>query len=264
MSNPITIDLFTYFPITSSFQNMWGAALNQLTSYLTINRRLSVHQSGRKRGTHRKPPLLILLTPSWKRMSKAFDSINHDILLAKLENVGVSSSCLSWFKSYLSERYQAARVNSTLSDKLPVVSDVPQGSILGSLLFSIYVNDLPSSVPQSRTSMTLNYFCSSISMAQVLHWLIRTKIWLAWETRALIICSYSTQTRQNWRFTEATKCSRSYLDSDSRYWVLGKYLTPAESVNDLAGAALTLFECGGGGGGEWSFADCCLVILPSH
>ena len=133
--------------------------LNQLTSCLTINRPLSAHQSSNK-AWHSTETSLINSTDSILKavdnkkvtavilldMSKAFDSINHEILLAKLKNVGVSSSCLSWFKSYLSERYETVRINSTLSDKLPVVCGVLQGCILGPLLFSIYVNDLSSSI----------------------------------------------------------------------------------------------------------------------
>ena len=107
-------------------------------------------------------------------MSKAFDNINHEILLAKLKNVGVSSSCLSWFKSYLSERYQTERINSTLSDKLPVVSGVPQGSILGSLLFSIYVNDASSRIKECSsesyvddTKLLLSFHINNSSTALV-------------------------------------------------------------------------------------------------
>ena len=62
-------------------------------------------------------------------MSKAFDTINHGIL----------PSCVAWFTSYLSDRRQVVRINSELSDPLPVVSRVPQGSILGPILFSVYV-----------------------------------------------------------------------------------------------------------------------------
>ena len=80
-------------------------------------------------------------------MSKAFDSLDHGILISKLEDVGVSNTALKWFKSYLTNGCQLVRINCTLSDSLEVTYGVPQRSILGPLLFSIYISDLPS-VPQ--------------------------------------------------------------------------------------------------------------------
>ena len=77
-------------------------------------------------------------------LSKAFDTVDHNLLLHKLKSVGLSDDTVNWFQSYLANRKQGTSVGDTLFVAAPITVGFPQGSILGRLLFLIYVNDLPS------------------------------------------------------------------------------------------------------------------------
>ena len=105
--------------------------------------------------------LLVYLTEIWRMVvdpdnvvaaafvdfKKAFDSVSHETSLRKLEiKFGITGGLLEWIKSYWSERMQFIVLNGVASDLLPVTAGIPQGSVLGSTIFTLFTNDSPAAV----------------------------------------------------------------------------------------------------------------------
>jgi hypothetical protein len=130
-------------------------AHQQLFSYLSRNKLLYKHQYGFREDHSTELAVLEFLDRIYSHLdagnipisvfldlSKAFDTIDHNILCSKLTHYGIGGTELNWFRSYLTDRSQYVSYNGSCSELNKITTGVPQGSILGPLLFTIYMNDI--------------------------------------------------------------------------------------------------------------------------
>ena len=192
-----------------------GLVCEGLDSFTTETGQLNDNQWGFRQGRSTED-ILIYLTETWKTaldngnvvgvvyidFQKAFDTVSHEILIYKLQAMGLSGDMLKWFISYLKDRRQFAVVNGCSSQTKSVTCGVPQGSLLGPRLFTYYINDLSDSITEGNLDMyaddtTLHFIGNNVdevvdglnqALSKILLWCRNNKLTIhAGKSEAMII-----------------------------------------------------------------------------
>ena len=230
---------------------------NRVYSFLEVNKLIYKLQFG-FRQRHNINHALVQITESIRKslddgnfacgvfidLQKAFDTVNHAILTSKMEYYGIRGVANNWFKSYLSQRSQFVSIQGFNSDEKAVLHGVPQGSVLGPLLFLIYINDLHKAIKNSSVyhfadDTNLLRFSSSPKKLQkelnfdlkcLYNWLLANKISLNCSKTELIF--FHTNEKDPTRsFTFKIKINGHAIHPTTHLKYLGVYLDSTLSGN---------------------------------
>ena len=165
---------------------------SQLYDHISKNKLLSSAQFGFRKNHSTTTCILALLDNIYKNMTnnrltgvvfldlkKAFDTVDHELLLRKLGSFNVDLTSINWFKNYLSDRFQSVKCLGVKSSKCKVMTGVPQGSILGPLLFILYLNDLTDHVQDSAVSLYADDTALYVSSDSYIDMMLTLKVELA-------------------------------------------------------------------------------------